>query len=95
MSKKSNTLLFILAGTVFNIIITMISFFLFLLIYGGVLGNLLPEGSAAFAIPFIFVASIVTSFFIYRLAIKLFMKKVDMDKYFDPIFGPKRPTPKR
>jgi len=90
VSKKTNTLIFILAGTVFNIIVTILCLFLLLVIYGAVFSNLLPESSAPMVIPFIFVASLVASFFIYRLAIKIFMKKVDMDKYFDPIFGPRR-----
>ena len=87
MSKKTNTLLFILGGTVFNILITVFCFILFLLIYSKFLYPRLPESSAAWALPIIFVASIVTSFFIYRMAVKLMMKKVDMEKYFDPIFG--------
>ena len=95
MSKKTNTLLFILGWTVFNIIITVLSFFIFLVIYSRFLNGLLPESSAAWAIPIIFVVSIVASFFVYRLIIKVIMKKVDMEKYFDPIFGRCRPSAKQ
>jgi hypothetical protein len=90
MSKKTNTLLFILGGTVFNILVTLLCFIIFLVIYGRFL-PMLPESSAAWMLPVIFVASIVASFLIYRLAIKIIMKKVDMEKYFDPIFGHRRP----
>ena len=91
MNKKTNTLLFILGGTVFNVLTTVLCFLLLLVLYSSVLASLLPENSGAWMIPIAFIASIVASFFIYRLAIKLLMKKIDIEKYFDPIFGPKRP----
>ena len=94
MSKKTNTLLFILGGTVFNILITIICFFILLAIYSNLLYPALPEDSAAWALPIIFVASIVASFFIYRQVVKIVSKKVDMEKHFDPIFG-RRPPPRK
>ena len=95
MSKKTNTLLFILGGTVFNILVTIICFIILLAIYGNILSSMLPESAVAWILPVIFVVSIVASFLIYRLAIKIVMKKVDMEKYFDPIFGHRRPPPKK
>ena len=94
MSKKTNTFLFIILGTVFNIIITVLCFIVFLIIYSSALYPLLPQNSTAWVLPVIFVGSIVVSFFIYRLVIKIFVKKVDMDKHFYPIFGQKRPPGK-
>jgi len=94
MSKKTNTLLFILGGTVFNIIITVLCFLFFLAIYSRFLFPVLPESSTAWALPIVFVAAIAASFFIYRQVIKMIMKKVDMEKYFDPIFG-RRPSPRK
>ena len=90
MNKKTNTLLFILGGTIFNILTTVICFLLLLVLYSSVLAPLLPENSGAWMLPISFIAAIVASFFIYRLAIKLLMKKIDIEKYFDPIFGPRR-----
>ncbi|MCL2319588.1 MAG: leader peptide processing enzyme [Treponema sp.] len=95
MSKKTNTLLFILGGTVFNIIVTIICFILFLLIYFKFLQPRFPENATGVALPIIFVLSIVVSFLVYRVVIKIVMKKVDMEKYFDPIFGPRRPPRKQ
>ena len=95
MSKKTNTLLFILGGTIFNILITVLCFIVFLTIYAKLLFPRLPESSAAWIMPVIFIASIVISFFVYRLAVKIIMKKIDMEKYFDPIFSRRgqRPRP--
>ena len=94
MSKKTNTLLFILGGTVFNVLITILCFIIFLAIYSRFLYPVLPESSATWALPVIFVASIAASFFVYRQAVKIITKKVDMEKYFDPIFG-RRPPPRK
>ena len=91
MSKKTNTLLFILLGTLFNVIITVTFFLLFLIIYSKFLYGRLNESAAAWVLPVFFVGAIVVSFLIYRLAIKILVKKVDMEKYFDPIFGRKPP----
>jgi branched-subunit amino acid ABC-type transport system permease component len=50
-----------------------------------------PEASAAFALPAIFIGAVVLSFLIYRFVLKLIMKKVDIEKHFDPIFGGRKP----
>ena len=92
MSKKTNTLLFVLGGTVFNILITILAFFLLLALCSALIfPRLAPDSMAwSWVITGIFIASIVISFLVYRLAIKIIMKKVDMDKYFDPIFRPRK-----
>ena len=94
MSKKTNTLLFILGGTVFNILTTLICFFIFLALYSRFIYPAVPESSASWALPAVFVLAIVASFFVYRQAVKMVTKKVDMEKYFDPIFG-RRPPPRK
>jgi len=90
MSKRTNTVWFLLGATVFNIVITIVSFILLLVLYGRLLAPLLPESAAAWGLPVIFVASLVLAFVIYRLAMKWFMKRFDLEKNFDPLFGPRR-----
>ena len=94
MSKKTNTLLFLLAGTVFNVLITILFFLVLMAIYIRFIYPMLPEDSAAWALPVIFVLSIAASFFVYRQAVKIVSKKIDMEKNFDPIFG-RRPPPRK
>jgi pilus assembly protein TadC len=93
MSKKTNTLLFLIGGTIFNVLVTIICFLLLLLIYSNFIYGNVSESVAAWALPVFFVGAIAASFFIYRLAIKMLMKKIDMEKYFDPIFS-RRPKGK-
>jgi Na+-driven multidrug efflux pump len=84
MSRKTNIVLFIICGTVFNIIVTMASFLAILILYSKLLYSRLPKNGAYWILPAGFLISIVISFLIYRSAMKIFKKKVDMEKYFEP-----------
>jgi len=90
MSKKTNTLWFILGATAFNILTTLIFFVLLLVIYARTILPMLPEETGAWGFPVIFIGAIVLSFFLYKIILKQVMKKYDFEKYFDPIFGPRR-----
>jgi Na+-driven multidrug efflux pump len=86
MSKKTNSMLFILIATIVNIVITLVCMLLLLLLYARLICPHLPPESAAWGIPVIFICAIVISFLIYRAGIKFFSKKIDMEKNFDPLF---------
>jgi hypothetical protein len=86
MNKKLNTVLFIIGGTVFNVLITIISFLVFLLIYTNFLYGRISENAVSWLLPVFFAASIAASFLIYRLVIKILIKKIDVEKYFNPLF---------
>lgn len=90
MSKKTNTILFLIGATIFNIVITIVSFLVLLVFYGRVLVPLLPKEIAAWGMPIIFVGAIVLAFFVYRFVVNALMKKIDVEKYFDPLFMPRR-----
>jgi len=85
MNKKLNTVLFVLGATVFNIMITVVSFFLLLIIYANFFTKILPQEAQAWAFPLIFIASLVISFFVYKVVLGFLIKKIDVEKYFDPI----------
>jgi uncharacterized membrane protein (DUF485 family) len=95
MSKKSNSLLFMLVATVVNIVLTLICMIILLVVYIKLIAPSLPQESASYGIPIIFVAAIVMSFFIYRAGVKIFAKKVDIEKNFDPLFGRRKPQQKK
>lgn len=86
MNKKVNTILFILCATLFNIMITVLSFLLLLIAYVQFMVRLLPEGAQMWAFPLIFIASLAIAFIVYRYTLRFLMKKIDMEKYFDPLF---------
>jgi len=86
MNKKVNTILFILGATLFNILIAILSFFLLLILYAKFLAPLLPENSRSWGFTIIFLAAIVISIFVYRVVLKYLLTKVEIEKYFDPLF---------
>jgi len=88
MNKKINTILFILGATVFNIIVTMLSFLLLLILNAQVM-KYMPEGAQAWSFPLIFIAAIAIAFFVYKFVLGIIIKKVDVEKYFDPLIKPR------
>ena len=89
MNKKLNTALFVLGATLFNVLVTVLSFFLLLICYAKFIMHHLPEEAQTWFFPVAFIVAIAVSFVVYRFALKLLLKKVEMEKYFAPIFGGK------
>jgi hypothetical protein len=91
MNKKTNTLLFILGATVFNILVTILSFFVLFFLYTRFLGPLLPEEAFTWGFFLVFIGAVALSFVIYQALLKQLLKKIPVEKYFDPIFGRRKP----
>jgi hypothetical protein len=86
MNKKVNTLLFILGATFFNVIIAVISFLLLLILYARFIMPRIPESGYQWGFTLIFIASIAVSIAVYRLVLRHFLDKIEIEKYFDPLF---------
>jgi hypothetical protein len=93
MNKRINTLLFILGATVFNVLLYIVVFLLLMLVYSRIIGSL-PESAQQWGLIIILILPIAVSFVLYRLLLKVLLKKVDVDKYFSPLFGNRRPPRK-
>jgi len=90
MNKKTNTALFIVGATIANILLMVI-----LIIIGmALIAVIIPQGAggqlAMVLFLLVFLVSIAGSFFIYHKVIQFISKRVDMEKYFHPIFKPRR-----
>ena len=86
MNKKLNTFLFIVSATIFNILCVVISFLLLTVLFEKFIMPMMPEQGGAWGFSLIFIISLALSFVIYRFVIKFMVKKIDLEKYFDPIF---------
>ena len=90
MNKKTNTVLFMLGATIYNLLVMgvlfAIPFVILILAFKERIAGILPIISLV-----LFLAALAGSFFIYGLTMKKISEKVDMDKYFDPIFKKKKP----
>jgi hypothetical protein len=89
VNKKVNTILFVLCATLFNILITVMSFLLLLTVYANFIIRLLPESTQAWAFPLIIMASLAVAFLVYRSVIRFLVKKIEIEEYFAPIFARK------
>ncbi|MBL7005602.1 MAG: leader peptide processing enzyme [Spirochaetia bacterium] len=88
MNKKVNTALFMLGATLINIVLMLVLLVLLILL----IGVLFPEPSSSLAQILLiaaFLLSLAGSFGLYTLLVKFFSKKIDMEKYFHPIFKPR------
>jgi len=86
VDKKVNSIVFILGATLFNVVVAVASFFILLVLYARFLMVYLPEDARSWGLVIIFVSAILISFFVYRAALKYLLAKIDVEKYFDPLF---------
>ncbi len=87
MNKRVNTILFILVATLVNIVIMLAVFVLLFVLFGLFLAPHVPEAVTSILVLLIFVGSITLTYFIYHKLVQFISRKVDMEKYFDPLFG--------
>lgn len=90
MNKKTNTVLFLIGATVFNLLVMFILIVLSLVLISVVFRDRLNPNVLSILMILLFIGSIAGAFFIYNRALKLLTKKIDMDKYFMPLFRRKR-----
>ena len=90
MNKKVNTVLFLLGATVFNLLIMFILIVLFLVLISAVFRDSLNPNLFSILMIVVFVASIAASFFIYGRVVKWLSRKIEMEKYFLPLFRRKK-----
>ena len=89
MNKKLNTVLFMLAGTVLNIVMMLFSFLVLLFLANLVLT---PESNPTLKmVVFLLVVtlSVIGTFFLYSKMIRWINNKWSLDKYMLPLFGKK------
>ena len=75
MTKKAGFVLFIIAATVFSILVTAVFFAILILLYSFLAVPHIQDEASFIGIPLLFLASIILSFLIYRQALKLYLKK--------------------
>ncbi len=92
MNKKLNTALFMLGATVFNLVLLFGLILLAIVALRLIFGERLGPGTMSILLIVVFLASMVGSFLIYNQLVKWLARKIDMEKYFLPLF--KRRPPK-
>ena len=90
MNKKANTVLFLLGATVFNLLMMFLLIVMFLLLISAIFRDSLNPNMLSILMIIVFVGSIAASFFIYGRLVKWLSRKIDMEKYFLPLFRRKK-----
>jgi len=92
-NKKFNTLLFFVAATLVNVLLTIVLALAVFLPYAVLVGPHVPGAVNLLAVVVILVGAMAGSFPLYRLLVEGLRKKIDFEKVFDPIVRPKRRRP--
>ena len=79
MSKRPNTLLLVLGGTLLNIFLMAFFFILFLVIYSVFLHEHMPEAAAIWVLAVLFIVALAASFFIYKQFVKIIIKRFNIN----------------
>jgi len=90
MNKKANTVLFLLGATVFNLLMMFLLIVIFLVLIRVIFGDSLNPNVLSILMIVVFIGSIAASFFIYGRVVKWLARKIDMEKYFLPLFRRKK-----
>ena len=90
MNKKLNTGLFIIGASILNVILMVILMTAGLALISLIIPKNISPTAASVLFILVFLLSVAGSFFAYHKGIKLLASKVEMDKYFHPIFNSKK-----
>jgi hypothetical protein len=91
MNKKLNTALFLIGATIFNLLLLFVLIMLSLLLISALSRGRLSGNVMSILLIVVFLGSMVGSFLIYNRVIKFVSRKIDMEKYFLPLFRRRRP----
>ena len=87
MSKKTNSLIFMLLATLLNLVLLIVFFILGFVILNLVI-SAMPENVAVvqIGVVLVFVFAIGLSFFVYSRIVSLLTKKFNLEEKLDPLF---------
>lgn len=86
-NKRLNSVLFILAATVGNIVVMTVSFFLLLILFARFAAPSLPAWANQIGLLVIFVGAVVGTYFLYHAFMKYLQKRVKLEEHFGPLFN--------
>ena len=85
MSKKSNTLIFILVATVLNILLTLVLMFVGFILVSYIASITNNTTIVPFILMGVFVAALLLSFIVYNKAVHFVIAKFNLEDKLDPL----------
>ena len=92
MNKNANTLVFIIAATIVNVILMATLFLLAYSVYQVIAGRHFPAGLNMFVVFLLFAGSIVITYFLHKALVRILLRKTAIGKYLHPIVQGKEKT---
>ncbi|AFG36341.1 hypothetical protein [Spirochaeta africana] len=86
MTRETNTVLFVLAGVLYNLVMMGLVFFVVIFILARVFAPIVTEQVGQILMVVALLASIGGSLYSYYRLVRLLQRKIDFDKYFVPLF---------
>ena len=90
MTKKQNTLLFILAGTIVSILITLL-----ILVISVFIGAKFFPSMLESLLPFLFTVAVLFGMLIYNKLVTLVVKKFNLEDKIEPLFKKRKKPVKK
>ncbi len=90
MNRKANSILFVIAATVVNIIVMMILYVVLLITYAQLIAPLVPAAVSQGMLLVLFIVSVVVTYILYHQFMIYLGNRFDLNKYFGPVFGKTR-----
>ena len=93
MNRRLNSILFVMAATVANIVVMMLLFTVLLVVFARLIAPSLPPQVNQIMLMVLFVVSVVATYVIYHRVVRRLGERYDLQKYFGPIFSKDRHPP--
>jgi len=90
MNKKLNTALFLIGATIANLLMIAIMWLVPTFLYMKFLAPFVSNNLTGLIEVVFFIAAILGTYWLYNAILGKIIAKIDMDKYFDPIFRKKK-----
>lgn len=82
MTKRERMVLFMIAATLLNILVTAVLFVGFIALYSLTLGRVVKAGSSAIAVSLSFILAVILSSLVYKKALTALRKKINFEEKF-------------
>lgn len=87
MNRRLNSVLFIIAATVANVLMMIVIFGVLLVLFARFVAPMLSPGVNQILLLVLFVGSVVLTYVLYHRLMRWLSRRYDLEKYFGPLFG--------
>ena len=91
MTKRANTVVFMLAATVLNVVLMVVIFGVLLILDLWLLAGRIDPNTNVYILIFCVFGTMALTFFLYHRIVKWATTKWELEEKLEPLFGKKKP----